>query len=401
VAYSGSGLVVIYQNAGNNNWKAISLGSVPDATSLYGADLNSDGYLDLVVASTNGSVSWFKGPSWTMYPIGSATTPRSVFAADINGDEKIDVVVGGGEIKWFLNNINSMATNSWTSVEVSYTSSGIVDSIFVVDIELNGYQDIVLVSSSANEVVWLNNTDGTGGSFDNHTIAQPSGPLQVFCEDINGDSYVDIVTVNANSTTIYYNNISSTLALDSTGSVSASTVSKQWAGFYVAQGQNKPQSVFVTSINGVASVKDIVVAVTGSNYVAWYNTTSASATNWNIHFIGNITAPTYVIAGDLNSNGVNDIIVASKNATRNYVAWFEEQCTTVLTPVPHSTSHAVGWGTATGVIGGLLLLWILIGVIVGIYDYFRYKHNKKMAKRKNRRGEQMEAMMPPELDPEL
>lgn len=52
---------------------------------------------------------------------------------------------------------------------------GIVDSIFVVDIELNGYQDIVLVSSSANEVVWLNNTDGTGGSFDNHTIAQPSG----------------------------------------------------------------------------------------------------------------------------------------------------------------------------------------------------------------------------------
>jgi len=49
---------------------------------------------------------------------------RSVFAADINGDEKIDVVVGGGEIKWFLNNINSMATNSWTSVEVSYTSSG-------------------------------------------------------------------------------------------------------------------------------------------------------------------------------------------------------------------------------------------------------------------------------------
>jgi len=40
VAYSGSGLVVIYQNAGNNNWKAISLGSVPDATSLYGADLN-------------------------------------------------------------------------------------------------------------------------------------------------------------------------------------------------------------------------------------------------------------------------------------------------------------------------------------------------------------------------
>jgi len=225
-----------------------------------------------------------------------------------------------------------------------------VDSLFVTDIDLNGYQDIVLVSSAANTVTWLNNTDGSGENFVPTPIAQPkgtlflsgaslvqvlssskpshsnvslfppplpAGPVQVFCEDVNGDSYVDVVTVNAdeNSTTIYYNNISSTLKLDTNNSgriallprarslrprddtpqcfmlvtASASTVSKQWTGFYVAKGQNKPQSVFVTSINGVASVKDIVVAVTGSNYVAWYSTTSASATNWTGHVAGIIT----------------------------------------------------------------------------------------------------------------
>jgi len=392
VAYATSGRVVLYQNQGNYNWNAYVIASLAGASAIYASQINDDSGIDLVVASSSlngGSVYWLKNSgsvsSWELYFIGNSSGARSVFAGDINGFGNQDVVVGGSEIKWFRNEIDNQHPNRWANLTVPYNlSSSAVDSLFVTDIDLNGYQDIVLVSSAANTVTWLNNTDGSGENFVPTPIAQPKGPVQVFCEDVNGDSYVDVVTVNAdeNSTTIYYNNISSTLKLDTNNSASASTVSKQWTGFYVAKGQNKPQSVFVTSINGVASVKDIVVAVTGSNYVAWYSTTSASATNWTGHVAGIITAPTYVIAGDLNGNDLNDIIVASMDARTNYVAWLQEQCMTSPSPSPQSSSHVVGWATATGVIAGFLVLWVLIATIVGAYDFFMYHLRKERELRK-------------------
>jgi hypothetical protein len=125
------------------------------------------------------------------------------------------------------------------------------------------------------------------------------------------------------------------------------------------------------------------------------------------------TGPSYVYARDIDGDSAKDIVFAS--ATGNRLGWFEELCATslpgggdgtprtTLSPSPRartqqthaltchacattcprmSDDHVVGWAVAGGVIGGLLILWILVAIAIAIHDYIRHQMRKASEQRK-------------------
>jgi len=195
---------------------------------------------------------------------------------------------------------------------------------------------------------------------------------------MNGDGYQDVVSANfgSNSTTLYINSLTINHTLPA-GYPSAAS-SAGWTGVTVDSSQNGPISVFATDINGNGN-QDLVVAVFNANKVNWYNNVAGNGFNWTLNN-ATLTAsgPRSVIATDLTGAGTEDIIVANFN--NGQVVWLQETCTT--NQPSSSSSHVVGWATATGVIGFLLLLWLLLIIALATRDFVVHRKKRALEKKK-------------------
>ncbi len=196
-----------------------SLAPYGGATSVAVADVNGDGFPDLIVATgsnTAGLVGVLlndgtgKFPTVATYSSGGLS-PLALAVADVNGDGKPDVVVAN---QWTDNTDTSsnvsVLLNDGTgkfSTAVAYGTGGFFpDSVAIADINGDGKVDLVVANSSVgatgglgNVGVLLGNGDGTFGT----AVAHPSGSYgaaSVAVADVNGDGKPDIVVANCSST---------------------------------------------------------------------------------------------------------------------------------------------------------------------------------------------------------
>ena len=184
------------------------------------ADLNHDGYLDLVEANQQttgaGYANYFflndrTGHFNAGVPMGASDASHSVrlVLGDLNGDTYLDAVVAnnGEADRVYLWN-SGTNTFSTTATLTRPTGTGST-AVALGDFNGDGYQDIAIATNEAagKVYIFLNNGSGTFGT--GKAVGTPAGRIGALgVADMNGDGYVDIV-VGKDGTTddlIYLNN---------------------------------------------------------------------------------------------------------------------------------------------------------------------------------------------------
>ncbi len=163
------------------------------------ADLNGDGQLDLAVANANSRnvTLWFGVGDGSFRPGDSISTPFgcwSVVAADFNGDGKMDLafpIVSVGVYILLGNGDGTFTLNQIVQVPLAGSTLRIVAD----DFDGDGKLDLAVSDSSFNNVrILLGNGDGTFG--DGISVPVGAAPFSMAVGDLNNDGKPDLVTGN-------------------------------------------------------------------------------------------------------------------------------------------------------------------------------------------------------------
>ena len=206
----GSNSISIYYNTGNGTLSApqsYSTGSGPRTLTVK--DVNNDSRPDIIVASLtsndlsihinagNGSLL-----SRVIHPLSTGATGSSLVAGDLNGDNIPDLVLANFELQNVGVFIN--AGNGTFLSEVNYSVDIRPLSAAVGDINGDHMMDIVVANQYSHTVsILLNAGNGTFLPKLTLTMVSGAGPSTVLVHDMNQDGYNDIIVVTSDIHAIF------------------------------------------------------------------------------------------------------------------------------------------------------------------------------------------------------
>ena len=160
------------------------------------ADLDADGDQDLITAEYGGnSITWHEnldgeGINWNNHTVATGFVKAySVFPADVNGDGSIDLIGGAesGVIRVWYNDGNG---SNWTSSLVD-SSFGDVRSVWGTDMDSDGDVDVAAAGFGSSQVAWWENrADGTWRKWT--AASRFTGARSVCAADFNLDGTPDL-----------------------------------------------------------------------------------------------------------------------------------------------------------------------------------------------------------------
>ena len=311
-----------------------------DASSVFAADLDGDGDLDVLSASRDDTIAWYDNdgatpPGFRRRVVSSeVSVPLAVFAADVDGDQDLDVLsasFGDNKIAWFENLHGEGEGQELSSVFVEHvvtvTALGAA-SVFAADLDGDGDTDILSASRLDAKVAWYEQRPAVGGTdgmaaiaFDEHVLTTTADLANsVHAGDLDGDGDLDVVAASSgNDSILWFENDCDTPPSCSTR-----------PGFterLVSDTAITARAVFAADLDGDGD-DDVVTASSGDDTVAWYE-----------HQVG--TPPTFarnVISADtVSADGVHvadvdgdthlDVVSISARTgttqTQDKLAWFE------------------------------------------------------------------------------
>lgn len=212
--------IVWYKNLdGLGNFSGLQLinENVSNPSTIETGDFDGDGDIDILSASSNVKIEWSENVdgqgNFTTHIIregGNMYLLEDVVAADMDNDSDLDVLFGTssyGKIGW-IENVDGNGNFSTYSYYVT-TAFG-TNSLYVSD--LDGDQDLDILSSYGSDLVWFKNLNGQGAFGYKINIADNgsniSDPRSITTSNINGEGLIDIVASTFNNDKIaWYNNL--------------------------------------------------------------------------------------------------------------------------------------------------------------------------------------------------
>ncbi|WP_052752837.1 T9SS type A sorting domain-containing protein [Kordia zhangzhouensis] len=281
------------------------------ANSVYAADVDGDGFIDVLSASPNDDkIAWYKnmdgqGSFGPEQVIDTLSFAYAVVSGDIDGDGDNDMIAASryNDIVWYE---NLDGNGNFGSAQV-IASSNFAYSVAVKDIDSDGDLDVTWTNQTfTNNVGWAKNTDGQGSFSSAISISNIQGFRSVVAEDIDNDGNIDIVAANINrDEVIFYRNI------DGQGSFAS--------GIVMPLDVDEPRSIFSADLDGDGDM-DVISASSADGKIAWFENENGS---FNLQRALTMSAPgAYsVFADDLDGDGDMDILSAS--VTDGVTRWFE------------------------------------------------------------------------------
>jgi hypothetical protein len=267
---------------------------------VVAADFNNDGLLDLAVSP------YLESAVRILLGNGSGTFPTVLYLAtpsfgsgmavgDFNGDANQDLVTADfapGTISVFMGNGNGTFGPPRTYPSGSYPAS-----VAVGDFDRDGRPDIAAANETSHTIsLFLGNGNGTF-----QPAAQyPAGAdtFSVVMTDLNRDGNLDLVSANYSSNDVYVDFGSGTGGVNSTGSFAVGT---------------HPWDVTADDLNG-DGVPDLATADSSANTVSVLVSNGDGTCRPADSIVvgdGAYFSPSGVASGDLNGDGLPDLVAAN------------------------------------------------------------------------------------------
>jgi len=293
-------------------------------------DLNSDGYLDLLLA--NGASSsyyseiWWGTSSGTLSPTGKTVFPvygaYGIDSGDFNGDGSVDVVLaiygsGSGSAVFYGDGTTSFSsTPDVTLPYYFYVKAG--------DVNGDGYDDCVFWDYSGGNYYTRVHLGGASGVSTTADITLNTGAQSLnhmIVEDVDGDDYADVVAARQGQQYVFL------------GSVSG-------------PGSNPDYSLNPTNgygykcgagdVNG-DGLGDLVFL--SSNVIDVYEGTSSGWSDSNKHAI-NVGSTTYaLVVADVDKDGYDDVVSQGNSGLEVYQGSSSWSFTRIISKTSPSSSQ--------------------------------------------------------------
>ena len=185
---------------------------MPGARSVFGIDVDGDSDLDVLSASQSlGLIHWHENPGfgtvsdysrerWTAHLVSNVTDdPHCVFGIDLDSDGDIDVLSASSDDNVILWHENLNGAGDIWSTHVINTHAYHTRSVFGVDIDGDGDIDVLSATERESVIAWYENVDGRGHRWIHHTITVHADyAIGVVAADMDGDDDVDVISCSAN-----------------------------------------------------------------------------------------------------------------------------------------------------------------------------------------------------------
>ncbi|MFC1691821.1 NosD domain-containing protein, partial [Nanoarchaeota archaeon] len=273
---------------------------------VYSADIDGDGDLDVVSAARTGSdLYWFEndngdGLSWTDHLMNdSIANIDDVYVADIDGDDDLDILSAAftaDDVTWWNNTAGD--GSAWVQVTLNGSFNG-ANSVYAADVDGDDDLDILATAYSANDVTWWENDNGDGSSWTQHTI---DGDVRyancIHAADFDGDNDIDVIASDDNSDDVFI--------WENTNGDGLS-----WSESYVDTHYSGCSMLRSADVDGDTDL-DILGSASSAFDITWYENDNGDASSWTENTINGTLIDAYSIDGaDLDDDGDIDIVGSS------------------------------------------------------------------------------------------